>query len=59
MPTPRIMLINFMVGELQVEQYLTCINILQLIKFPFGTKLRLQIKQMESVIVEVTDRGPF
>jgi hypothetical protein len=31
----RTMLINFMVGELQVEQYLTCINILQLMKFPF------------------------
>jgi hypothetical protein len=47
-----------MEGELQVE-YLTEINTPQLIKTSFGTKLRITNQANgQSVIVEVTDRGP-
>jgi rare lipoprotein A len=49
-----------MEGELQVEYHLTEINTPQLIKTSFGTKLRITNQANgQSVIVEVTDRGPF
>jgi hypothetical protein len=49
-----------MEGELQVEYHLTETNTPQLIKTSFGTKLRVTNQANgQSVIVEVTDRGPF
>jgi hypothetical protein len=48
-----------MEGELQVEYHLTETNTPQLIKNFLGTKLRANQANGQSVIVEVTDRGPF
>jgi rare lipoprotein A len=54
---PRTMRTSFM--ERRLEYHLTEINTPQLIKNFLGTKLRTNQANGQSVIVEVTDRGPF